>query len=179
MAHLGSRVIIVVALCLLANRSANAIDQFDTGLALADVVRRSLMVDLLSTDPFTSPAYAEPRKYADINDPLCTAATIKQGLRDGSCWPSKVKLCGDSCVSLAMDPGVYRISARQIDADLRAPCDIVSNLRLPPGFRDNHPSYFYFSKRRLMFFLGCLTTPMNVLEAEFKDSVLTIRYEGS
>ena len=138
------------------------------------------MVDLLSTDPFTYSAYAEPRKYnTDVNNPLCTTATIKQGLKDGSCWPSKMTLCGEGCVSLAMEPDVYRTSARQIQVDLRAPCEVVSNLKRPPGFRDNHPSFFFFSKGRLMFFLGCLTTPMKVVETKFQDSVLRIRYEGS
>ena len=169
---------LIAATGVLATQIAVAeIDPFGTGMALADLVRRSLMIDLLDFDPFTR---HEPHMTnIDINSPLCTALTIKQGLKDGTCWPSKVTLCGQGCVSLAMEPDVYHASRHQIAADLASPCETVSNLKTPPGWPGTHPSYFFFPKSRLTFLLGCALTPMKVVESKFDNSKLTIRYIGS
>lgn len=160
----------------LASPYAHAqIDPFDTAAALADLIRRSMALELLDRDPFLTPQSSSPKRFPER---VCGAGEISQGLNENICQPVSFTECGNGCVRFTIDPAVFPKVANRIKADLAEPCKTIDKVPVPAGYRDSHPLYFFQSRNRSKFSLGCVTTPIIVESVTYTKSTLEIRYKS-
>ena len=162
--------------CALAHAAVAAwkLNEWDVMCALRDIVHRSIAVEFIKIDPYR--LVDATRRDINLDAPLCSNKTVKEGLVNGTCNPVFMKKCGTRCVALTMDAGVYARASRQIDADLRAPCTWLPQLKLAPGRNDHHPSFFYFGRNRTVASLGCGEAPIVIESIRFDRGALTINY---
>jgi hypothetical protein len=175
------RAFVVAAIVLVASASGSALgagtlNEWDVMCALRDVVLRSVAIEFIKVDPYQ--LVDAQRRETNLDAPLCTAKTVKEGLVNGTCNPLMMKKCGTLCVELSMDSSVYTRASKQIERDLRAPCRWLPALKLGQGRRDHHPSFFYLSRNRTMASLGCADSPIAIDAAVFASNKLIIKYRA-
>ena len=168
---------LAVLACALAHATAWKLNEWDVMCALRDIVHRSIALEFIKIDPYQ--LVDATRRDINLDAPLCSSKTVKEGLVNGTCNPLLMKKCGSYCVELTMDASVHARAARQINTDLRAICGWLPRLKLAPGRNDHHPSFFYFGRNRSVASLGCETTPIVIESAIFDRGALKIRYRGS
>jgi hypothetical protein len=170
--------------------SGQALNEWDIGFALKDLTHRAISLEYLNIDPYR--VTDSVRRELDLDAPLCSAKTIKEGLINGTCNPVMLKRCGSKCVSLSIDTTVYNRASPQIRPYLREPCPGLKALKLGSGRFDSHPSFFYLSRNRAVSALGCDATPdrspsaasagaqerppVRIDSMEFAAGTLTIKY---
>lgn len=155
--------------------SGQALNEWDIGFALKDLTHRAISLEYLNLDPYR--VTDSVRRELDLEAPLCTVKTIKEGLVNGTCNPVMLRRCGTKCVSLSIDTTVYNRAAAQIRPYLRAPCQWLAALKLGAGRFDSHPSFFYLSRNRAVEALGCAAKPVRIESMEFAAGALTIKYQ--
>jgi hypothetical protein len=175
--HVVTRTISSLLLLFFACASparAQALNEWDIGFALKDLTHRAISLEYLNIDPYR--VTDSVRRELDLDAPLCSVKTIKEGLINGTCNPVTLKRCGKKCVSLSIDTTVYNRASAQIRPYLREPCPWLKAMKLGPGRFDSHPSFFYLSRNRAVSALGCEATPVRIDSMEFAAGTLTIKY---
>jgi hypothetical protein len=176
------RACVVASAVLLASVSSSVLgaatlNEWDVMCALRDLVHRSVALEFIKIDPYR--LIDAQRRETDLDAPLCSAKTVKEGLVNGTCNPVFMKKCGTRCVELSMDAGVYARASKQIEQDLRTPCRWLPALKLSQDRRDHHPSFFYLSRNRSVASLGCVENPVAIDSIVFASNKLIIKYRAS
>ena len=140
---------------------------------MTDLVHRSIALEFVKLDPYR--IVDANRRDIDLDAPLCTARTVKEGLVNGTCNPVSMKRCGEQCIALTIDPAVYKRAANQIQLALIDPCKSLASLKLTDRL-DSRPSFFYLGRNSSLAALGCSSTPIQILSSTFNGNTLTIRY---
>jgi hypothetical protein len=175
------RVLVIASFVFIASASssvlgAGTLNEWDVMCALRDLVHRSVALEFIKVDPYR--LVDARRRETNLDAPLCSAKTVKEGLVNGTCNAVMMKKCGTQCVELSMDAGVYSRAMRQIEQDLREPCRWLPALKLGQDRRDHHPSFFYFSRNRSVASLGCAESPVAINTAVFAANKLIIKYRA-
>jgi hypothetical protein len=167
-------ILLFVCVAFAPSAFAQALNEWDIGFALKDLTHRAISLEYLNIDPYR--VSDASRRELDLDAPLCTAKTIKEGLVNGTCNPVMLRRCGTKCVSLSIDTTVYNRASPQIRPYLREPCQWLKALKLGAGRFDSHPSFFYLSRNRTLSALGCESAPVQIESMEFTAGALTIKY---
>jgi hypothetical protein len=171
--------LMLLATCSLASAASEAwkLNEWDVMCALRDLVHRSIALEFISIDPYrlVDPA----RRDINLDAPVCSLKSVKEGLVNGTCNPVAMKKCGTRCIELTIDSGVYARASRQIEADLRTPCQWLPAVKLGPGRSDTHPSFFYLGRNRAVASLGCGQAPVAIDSLIFNSGKLMIIYRST
>lgn len=168
------RALVFICIAFAPAALAQTRNEWDIGFALKDLTQRAISLEYLNLDPYR--VTDANRREIDLDAPLCTVKTIKEGLINGTCNPVTLKRCGTKCVSLAIDAAIYNRASQQIRAYVREPCPWLKALKLGAGRFDAHPSFFYLSRNRTLEALGCSAEPVRVDSMDFAATTLTIKY---
>jgi hypothetical protein len=150
------------------------LNEWDVMSALRDIARRSIALEFIKVDPYR--LVDATRRDTNLDAPLCSVKSVKEGLVSGTCNPLTMKKCGTRCIELSIDPGVYSRAAKQIGADLRTACTWLPALKLGQDRRDSRPSFFYLTRNRAIDALGCGKTSVEIVSTTFAARALTITY---
>lgn len=156
---------------------ARAVDTRDTGFALADLVRHAISLATIQKDPFFRSDLTTPHIAHDLSN-LCTADNLEEGLAGNGCILLSVRECGLMCIDVYVDEVVYQRAKKQIEAHLEDPCTTLRELKRPARQYDSHPKTFFVSYRTSLAYLGCHTTPIQVLDSSYQANKLRITYRA-